>query len=321
LNSGGRFGFSGYHFVATSGNNKHVLVRRREFVREDLFDNELEFLARLGHENIVSVLRLLTVKFEDHLTKLFTVPYYNGGDLSHCQGLSADKKFEITKGIFAALEYLHDLGIIHRRISMDHILIDNDGRAILTGFRHAVSLDSRKQVYVGKRVGDFIYWALEIITRHLSPNVGGSKLPYSYDSDLWAAIIVLIKLYNEHDFSFEYDAVCEFHASYFDRASAELCVIERVKSAFDESAESGQKLFGVDKLPADLAEICRSVLRPNKYCAKDQSIGQSRPTATELLETITAKGSGLFAAVQHAESANDGDPGVDYGAAALAVSA
>ena len=51
--------------------------------------------------------------------------------------------------ILLALEYLHHLGIMHRDVRPEHILIDGEGYAKLTGFQFAKRDESKTQTMCG----------------------------------------------------------------------------------------------------------------------------------------------------------------------------
>lgn len=96
------------------------------------FKLEARAMARLSHPNIVTV---HNAGEEDG--RLFIVmAYIPGGTLKQRMGAPVDPR-EVTrviKDVASALTYAHERGIVHRDVKPVNVLLDTDGRAILSDF-------------------------------------------------------------------------------------------------------------------------------------------------------------------------------------------
>ncbi|CAE7543877.1 PEPKR2 [Symbiodinium natans] len=107
---------------------------------------------------------------------------YPGGDLfeqvmKHGPMKEADSA-EVMLGLLSALAHVHSLGIVHRDVKCENILIA-ENRAILADFGIAASLADTGAM--DKRVGSPGYAAPEVLTGE----------PYSEKIDVFAAGVVL----------------------------------------------------------------------------------------------------------------------------------
>ena len=102
-------------------------------VRE--FGLEARRMARLAHPNIVGVHQV----FEDNGTAYMALDLVPGRDLleiveSDRDELSPDQIKDILKKLLSAIAYLHDRDILHRDISPDNVLVDQEGNPVLIDF-------------------------------------------------------------------------------------------------------------------------------------------------------------------------------------------
>ncbi|PNF15781.1 hypothetical protein B7P43_G10419 [Cryptotermes secundus] len=123
-------------------------------------------------------------------TKLYLVlDYICGGDLlNHSYGrkLSEDVvRFYISETILA-LEYLHRLGIIHRDVKPENILLDLHGHAVLTDFGLSRMFLPNEWRKTYSRCGTLKYMAPEVIVV--------SDAGYDMAADWWSLGIVTYKL-------------------------------------------------------------------------------------------------------------------------------
>ncbi|WP_424941529.1 protein kinase domain-containing protein [Aliiroseovarius sp. S253] len=100
-----------------------------------LFIQEARNHARLVHPNIVNVHQV----FEDNQTAYIAMDLINGGDLlDYVQDkrntVTPDFFVMVTEKMLSALSFIHDNGMLHRDISPDNILIDENGEPILIDF-------------------------------------------------------------------------------------------------------------------------------------------------------------------------------------------
>ena len=124
----------------------------RSFV--DSFVDEAKSLARLVHPNIVGVHQV----FEDNDTAYMAIDYIDGRDLhdildSTDQAFTPDQVVTMLKRMLSAVEFIHQVGILHRDISPDNILVDRSGNPILIDFGAASEQVVRAtRVLTGRRV-------------------------------------------------------------------------------------------------------------------------------------------------------------------------
>ncbi|XP_074830986.1 ribosomal protein S6 kinase-related protein isoform X1 [Natator depressus] len=112
--------------------------------------------------------------------------YCSTGDL-YALWASSGRFAEATIRLFAAelvlvLGYLHDLGIVHRDVKMENILLDERGHLKLTDFGLSRHLRRGERAYT--ICGTLQYMAPEVLS-------GG---PYSHSADWWSLGILLFTL-------------------------------------------------------------------------------------------------------------------------------
>lgn len=100
-----------------------------------LFIQEARNHARLVHPNIVNVHQV----FEDNQTAYIAMDLINGGDLldyvqDKRNNVTPDFIVKVTEKMLSAVSFIHDNGMLHRDISPDNILIDEDGQPVLIDF-------------------------------------------------------------------------------------------------------------------------------------------------------------------------------------------
>ncbi len=124
----------------------------RSFV--DSFLAEAKSLARLVHPNIVGVHQV----FEDNDTAYMAIDYIDGRDLhdildSTDQAFTPEQVVTMLKRMLSAVEFIHQVGILHRDISPDNILVDKANNPILIDFGAASEQVVRAtRVLTGRRV-------------------------------------------------------------------------------------------------------------------------------------------------------------------------
>jgi len=115
---------------------------------------EAKSLARLVHPNIVGVHQV----FEDNDTAYMAIDYIDGRDLhdildSTDQAFTPDQIVTMLKKMLSAVEFIHQVGILHRDISPDNVLIDKSGNPILIDFGAASEQVVRAtRLLTGRRV-------------------------------------------------------------------------------------------------------------------------------------------------------------------------
>jgi serine/threonine protein kinase len=132
---------------------------RKRFVRE------AETLQQMQHPNIVSV---LDFGEQDGLTYMI-LPYLSGGTLATRLSLGSRPLPEADRyvtQIASALDYAHSLGVIHRDIKPQNVLLDAKGNAHLSDFSIARLLEESrtKLTSTSRMLGTPAYIAPEQIT-------------------------------------------------------------------------------------------------------------------------------------------------------------
>jgi serine/threonine protein kinase len=125
--------------------NRHVAIKilnrlddlsaRRRFERESLL------AASVTHPNIVFIVDAGTVNGTPYLVQEF-VDGCSVADLLRERRLSTSEVCDILEPVTDALEKLHQAGILHRDLKPGNILIDGQGRPLLSDFGLAVCVES-----------------------------------------------------------------------------------------------------------------------------------------------------------------------------------
>ncbi|MEM9248801.1 MAG: serine/threonine-protein kinase [Pseudomonadota bacterium] len=110
-----------------------------------LFGREARRLAKLDHPNIVGVRDV----FEDNGTAYMALDFVDGRDLldvieQESQRLTPDMIRDMTFALLDAISHVHGMGMLHRDISPDNILIDADNAPVLIDFGAARDTARRK---------------------------------------------------------------------------------------------------------------------------------------------------------------------------------
>jgi serine/threonine protein kinase len=124
---------------------------------------EATLVARLKHPNIVPVLNA------GQETDYFFVAmdYVAGGDVARLvqgkPGLPLPRALAIARDVAAALHYVHRHGLVHRDVKPSNILLDGDGRALLSDFGSVKPLEEQagRLTADGEIVGTPAYMAPE----------------------------------------------------------------------------------------------------------------------------------------------------------------
>jgi predicted Ser/Thr protein kinase len=97
------------------------------------FTREARALAKLSHQNIVSVFDFGQADGQYY----FIMEYVDGADvrrLIESGGLKPEEALAIVPQICEALQFAHDEGIVHRDIKPENILVDKQGRVKIADF-------------------------------------------------------------------------------------------------------------------------------------------------------------------------------------------
>ncbi len=111
------------------------------------FVTEAHNLANVRHENVVHVHQI----FEENDTAYMAMDFVDGPDLLDLMDsprrLAPKEVQDLTRVMLGAIRYIHELGMLHRDISPDNILVEPDGKPVLIDFgaaRHRLQHTQRK---------------------------------------------------------------------------------------------------------------------------------------------------------------------------------
>ncbi len=151
----------------------------------DRFEREAQAVAKLRHENILEIFDFSGVESED---SYIVTEFIDGQTLkqftSEHQIRFPEIGAMITVQVCRALSHAHSLGVLHRDVKPENIMIRNDGVVKLTDFGIAQMLDHQRLTVTGQLLGSPAYMSPE--------HVEGGKLDFR--TDVFAAGIVLYQL-------------------------------------------------------------------------------------------------------------------------------
>ena len=124
------------------------------------FEREVEVLCQFDHPNIVPIL-----DFGEHEGSPYIVmPFLSKGTLAdrlEHGPLSPKEGARFMNDISAALAYAHERGVVHRDIKPSNILIDDDGKALLSDFGLAHMHDESQNLTGSAVIGTPAYMSPE----------------------------------------------------------------------------------------------------------------------------------------------------------------
>jgi eukaryotic-like serine/threonine-protein kinase len=149
------------------------------------FRREARAVAQLAHPNIVTVID----RGEDEGRQFIVFEYIDGKtlkELADAEGpMSIDDVLSLGIGVASGLAFAHERGIVHRDVKPQNVLLNGDGRAKVTDFGIARSLDVEHGVtQTGTVLGTSNYIAPE----------QASGQPIDDRSDVYSLGVVLYEL-------------------------------------------------------------------------------------------------------------------------------
>jgi serine/threonine protein kinase len=219
------------------------LMMQDEYYRH--FVNELRIHSQIRHPCIIE---LKDVMIDSTSVYLF-MEVCQGGDLNEVVQQHGGLTEELAKRYFhhvmSALAHIHRLGIAHRDIKLENVLVTSDGRAKLTDFGLCRTLPPESGMVTV--CGTLVYAAPEIVREE----------PYGLPVDIWSAGVLLYAM-----------VACHFPWSTEDNLPTEMVAQET----------SRQILEGIFEFPDsfsfDLVNLIGSMMALNP---------SDRPTAEQVL--------------------------------------
>ena len=150
----------------------------------DRFKQELLLSQRVTHRNVIRIYDL----GEGDGVKFITMEYIEGKDLRNLirerRKLPPVEAIEIMEQVCLALDAAHNVGVIHRDLKPQNIMIDQTGRVLVMDFGLARTLEGDGMTQSGALVGTMEY---------MSPEQALAK-PLDQRSDLFSAGLIFYEL-------------------------------------------------------------------------------------------------------------------------------
>src|SRR5579859_2071951 len=110
---------------------KPTLSEREDFIRR--FNREAHTVAALSHPHI---LKIFDFNQQDDLVYLVTEILEGGSlaDVLRRRPLTPSEMLRILEQLGSALDYAHRMGVVHRDLKPQNVLLDGDGNSFLTDF-------------------------------------------------------------------------------------------------------------------------------------------------------------------------------------------
>ncbi|KAI9806700.1 MAG: hypothetical protein M1825_006157 [Sarcosagium campestre] len=182
-------------------------LSKRQFMKNHVldskFDNEMQIMKRLRHENIVQY-----IEYEDTAEHMYIImEYVPHGDLgtliSENGALPELTAKALARQILSALEYLHTRKITHRDIKPDNILVASNIPFVvkLSDFGLSKVIDSQ-ETFLKTFCGTLLYCAPEVFNRYPEyvndrlkrprrPMMRSTPHRYNQACDMWSFAAVL----------------------------------------------------------------------------------------------------------------------------------
>jgi tRNA A-37 threonylcarbamoyl transferase component Bud32 len=153
--------------------------------RKKTVEREIKILSKLSHPNIISLLK--TVETPNSINLIFE--YVSGCSLAEYLKSRSSHKIEeyqaksIFKQILLALDFCHNLGVSHRDIKLENILMDerHNIKIIDFGFSTYVLSEKKMQLFCGTQ-------------NYMAPEILANQQFLGPPTDVWAAGVVLYVL-------------------------------------------------------------------------------------------------------------------------------
>jgi len=127
----------------------------------DRFSNELKLARKIRHKNVCQMFDL----GEDQGTRYITMEYVHGEDLKQLirkvGRLSPGQSIGIARQVCDGLEEAHKLGVVHRDLKPQNIMVDEDGKARIMDFGIARLLSGKSMTGAGVMIGTPEYMSPE----------------------------------------------------------------------------------------------------------------------------------------------------------------
>lgn len=154
-------------------------------LKTDDIKKQIEIYSKLDNDNIVKLIGVIDNSFGIKL-----IMEYIKKDLSEVirnqqclQNLNKEKAHQIVLDIALGLQYLHLVGVLHKDLKTNNILVTGDERAKIADFDFSDEADEKNENLSSVKVGTFGYLAPEIFN--------SGKIIYSFKTDVFALAVLL----------------------------------------------------------------------------------------------------------------------------------
>lgn len=170
--------------------NARIAGTDRDRIKEMVtaLDQEIDTMQHLEHPNIVQYLGC--ERGETSIS--IYLEYISGGSIGSC--LRKHGKFEesvvksLTRQTLSGLAYLHDMGILHRDLKADNILLDLDGTCKISDFGISKKTDDIYGNDSSNSMQGSVFW--------MAPEVIQSQgQGYSAKVDIWSLGCVVLEMF------------------------------------------------------------------------------------------------------------------------------
>jgi serine/threonine protein kinase len=149
------------------------------------FEREADVLKQLRHPNVVQLVAI--GKFRGR--PFYAMEFIEGESLDRVlerrRRLGWQEAAEIAKQVCAALQHVHDKGILHRDLKPSNLMVTKDGKVKLTDFGIAKDLDRTALTSANYTVGTAAY---------MSPEQCRGEADIDHRTDLYSLGVVLFEL-------------------------------------------------------------------------------------------------------------------------------
>ena len=152
-------------------------------VLEARLQREAHSLASLSHPNVLAIYDT----GEQDGYPFLVMEYLHGHPLRQhldCGPLPLDEALDILENVAAAVDAVHDEGILHRDIRPSSVMLLHDGRVKLMDFGLARHPGDTTVTLMGTRVGEPAYMAPELLRHNVS----------SKETDFWSLGVLLYEM-------------------------------------------------------------------------------------------------------------------------------
>jgi len=179
----GSYGVVRYAHHVDDYNEKRAIkiIKRGNVSDMSRLDTEIQAMQMLKHKNVVQLYEVL----EDDEYVYLVIELCGGGSLyEHIKDKPFDEKLAryYFNQLIDGLSYCHQMGVCHRDLRLENLLLDNEGHLKITDFGQARIFKKGWDLFSTQLVGSLY---------HLSPEQIGNKVYSGEKIDIWSAGIIL----------------------------------------------------------------------------------------------------------------------------------